>query len=394
MSLIKVLVVENEQDILESYDDTIKEHNEKKGNTQIKLIKCETYEKALDAIKNDFFDAAIVDLSLSNPQSSEGNQILQNIFGVARYPIYIVSGQLQMLDLSTIEKNDFICMIDKGDSEYPFSKLFEEIQNIFQTGITKILGNRGIINNHLDQIFWAHLSQTKQHWIGQSGGESKNLEQIVSRYTLMHLLEYIQLDNSSGQIEYHDPSEMYIKPIIKEGLYPGIILKKNDTQENFLILTPACDLHQSDKCDCLLLVKLNPFFQINELVDLKSKNKSLVDSYKAEKDPEKQKVLKNKVEKNESALKSKISDYIGNNRSHRYYFLPNFLDFSASIIDFQDIISIDLVEEKNYTKFMSITWPFFKDIQSRFSSYYARQGAPDFNKKALQDSYFTQFLEE
>lgn len=43
---------------------------------------------------------------------------------------------------------------------------------------------------------------------------------------------------------------------------------------------------------------------------------------------------------------------------------------------------------------MSITWPFFKDIQSRFSSYYARQGAPDFNKKALQDSYFTQFLEE
>ena len=41
---------------------------------------------------------------------------------------------------------------------------------------------------------------------------------------------------------------------------------------------------------------------------------------------------------------------------------------------------------------MTISTPFMKDIQAKFSSYYARQGSPDFDFKYMTDKYSDEFL--
>lgn len=71
-------------------------------------------------------------------------------------------------------------------------------------------------------------------------------------------------------------------------------------------------------------------------------------------------------------------------------FLPEYKELEEGIIDFQNLMTISLTEYMKLERLATVSESFFKDIQSRFSSYYARQGTPDLNKKNIIDSYKTQ----
>jgi len=70
-----------------------------------------------------------------------------------------------------------------------------------------------------------------------------------------------------------------------------------------------------------------------------------------------------------------------NNYSNYYHFLPQTASFEGGVIDFRKIETYKPTEF--YSKFQSpivqICMAFIKDIVARFSSYYARQGQPDFD---------------
>ena len=56
------------------------------------------------------------------------------------------------------------------------------------------------------------------------------------------------------------------------------------------------------------------------------------------------------------------------------------------IIDFQDINRINSGQLDGYDRVASIDGPFLKDIISRFTSYYARQGSPDLDEDLVLKS--------
>ena len=68
-----------------------------------------------------------------------------------------------------------------------------------------------------------------------------------------------------------------------------------------------------------------------------------------------------------------------NNFSGYYHFLPNSGVFGGGYINFRRLISVSKSElDENYhMESIQISHPFIKDIISRFSSYYARQGQPE-----------------
>ncbi|RXI45768.1 hypothetical protein CRU99_03470 [Malaciobacter mytili] len=447
MQIIDILIAEDTKSDIKIYNDAIDDFN--RSNTEFNFyhIVCETKDEALKQIHNKNFDAAFIDLNLSKTADDEGKELITAIQDNTRYPIYIVSGQIQKIDHEF--NNKFISKHDKDD--VVTDDLLEEICSIYKTGITKVLGAKGILENCLDNIFWNHFSESKEHWLNHKL-HGEELEKTISRYTLTHLLEYLHLNDDGTEIKNVDPAEMYIKPNVKDTLYPGTILKKGSSK--YLVLSPACDIAQGN-CACVTLIKLTELFyhediknlnesmlqlkqNINELkktnIDLESEIKSKIDSdllgqfkenlidyqkiknatiknsidefeksFISEFDGNKlSEVRKNildmhkqseKLKKLENQLKNLLRQFITNNKGNRYYFLPKFLDFKAKVADFQDIVTVDISEIGQYNKIMNISLPFIKDIQSKFSSYYARQGSPDFDFSSMTEQYYDSFME-
>jgi len=385
MQEIKILIAEDEASALEIYNDAISDFNDE--NTDINIVEtiCQTKEEALESIQNEYFDAAFIDLNLSRTENDGGIELIKAIQDNARYPIYIVSGQIQNVEHDF--NNKFISKHDKDTVDT--NELLLEIKKIYETGLTKVLGSKGILEKKLDDIFWNHLSESKEHWI-EHKLDGVELEKIISRYTLTHLLEYLQLDNNGNEIKKYDPSEMYIKPLIKNEMYPGTILQYEE--KKYLVLSPACDI-SNENCDCVILIQLTELFEHQVFVEIRQKKEEHINTNNADFNKGQRKNYENTLKGFDKNIKKTLKEFISNNKGDRYYFLPKFLDFKAKVIDFQDIQTVDITEIGRYEKIMNISLPFIKDIQSKFSSYYARQGSPDFDFSKITEEYYSSFLE-
>lgn len=75
--------------------------------------------------------------------------------------------------------------------------------------------------------------------------------------------------------------------------------------------------------------------------------------------------------------------------SDKFHFLPKISMFEGGFVDFRTLISVEYDKEKGelvdktYEKLGVITEHFKKNIISRFSTYYHRQGQPEFNEDSV-----------
>jgi len=360
---IEILIVENEDDQIELYTDAIDEYNESPENISIVSTIVKTVDDAKEMIRENHYDAAFIDLCLSDEgvdEEKDGKKIVHYIKKYARYPVYIVSGSLDE-ETSELSENKFIEEHDRDSVDT--ERLLYEVQTLFKTGITNVLGLKGFFEQHLDDIFWKHFAQSKEYWL-QKELDGTQLKRIVSRYTLSHLFEYLETTSDSDPIQY-DVAEMYISPVIKEAISPGDIV--TDSDNHYLVLSPACDLAQG--CENVILVRLIKLFEL-EAIQLK-----------------KERYLEAESNGKRGDLISTLQNYIKNNKD-RYHFLPRFLEFDAHVADYQKITTLSYSDANDLTSVMSISPLYFKDVQSRFASYYARQGSPDFDSASLSQEYF------
>jgi hypothetical protein len=352
---MNLLIVEDDQNQLQMYNDVIESFS-KQEKIEIKRDCFTTINNGLDAIKSPIYDAAIIDLKLSSDTAKlEGMDLVNAINGKLRIPIYIVSGSIAQVD---IVENSLFKKKLRTDS---FKEILAEIKNIYDTGITKYLIQGGQIDEMLSSIFWKHLSKDLDIWI-----QHKNPSTLL-RYILSHFQEHLDI-NLHGDFEDYHPSEVYIKPPIKKNIHTGDLVKFNGTF--YLILTPACDIIIQNykelpdgskeairKAENLILVKAKEFDYKNLCKD-----------------------------KSGNIDKGKIKNFITNN-SFRLHYLPPFEKNNGFLVDFQDITSMDLTS--HLERIATVSSPFIKDIISRFSSYYSRQGQPTFCQDKIVDDLFS-----
>lgn len=358
---IHLLVVEDNDGQYETYKDTADDINDENANINFILQREKNPEDAKAALLSSNFDAAIVDLNLDKDNATEasGNEILKKMIGSHRFPIFVVSGNLGNLDVEIKEKeSSFLKCYDRDKSN---DDIFDEIQKICNTGITRILGGRGLIEKNLADIFWNHLADDLDVWLPSE----KSPEKSLLRYTISHLSEY--LDTPSDGDDLHTDAEFYIKPPIREHIATGDIAQHNNLR--FVVLSPACDVatRVADKEE-------KPIINADRLILAK-----LIRVNRAD-------FIENNIisEDDNSNVRSSALDKIIRGQQEKYIFIPAYKTLVASIIDLQNLYSIDFNDYiDNYKRVATIASPFLKDIQSRFSSYYGRQGQPDLNKKEL-----------
>lgn len=364
---INIIVVEDNDSMYENYEDTA--HDISEGGFQIKLFRETTASNAKQALLSNEFDGAIVDLNLSrtSPNEASGNDVLHEIMDKHRFPVFVVSGNLQNVDPMLRERqSEFLRFFERETSN---SEIFDDLIRIYNTGITKILGGRGKIEKSLSEIFWGHLACDFNVWPDPSISRERSL----LRYTISHLTEY--LDVPDGDDKFYHEAEFYIKPPIKEVIATGDLLEI--AGKRYVNLSPACDVavRSFDGGDPVInaeRIVLAPVIN----VDLASFTTAGI------------------IKEGDNAKKKKsaLGDIVKGKRE-RFSFLPGYGDIKPSAIDFQNIRTFSFEEVRAAKRIATVAGVFLKDIQSKFSAYYGRQGQPDLNKDELINRY-KGFLDE
>ena len=375
MSAFKLLIVEDYKDDLDACRSTVKRYETEKGR-EIKLVECKTLNNALDTIDNSF-DGVIIDLKLGS-EGYEGNDVIQTIHDKYRIPGAIFTGTP-----SNVRPNFFLFKVfTKGETSY--YDIFEYLIKKYDTGLTKIFGGRGVIEKNMDKVFWNHILPQIDSWISHVE-RGEDTEKALLRFTINHLLEFLN-DDSDSCI----PEEMYITPPVSTQIKTGSIVQKKESDDYYIVLSPACDLaiHKGSIKTNRILVCL---IETHNISLLRSAKKNILLEISEDDDGP------IKDEKNRKIRNAKhfLTQLPQNNYSNYYHYLPQTVSFEGGIIDFRKLETYKPTEfdSKFESPIVQISMAFIKDIVARFSSYYARQGQPDFDFDFLSEDLKNCILE-
>lgn len=363
MNSMNILIVEDNNDMYEAYADSVADFADK--DFEIVLSREKSVDAAINALLSTQFDGAIVDLNLdkTTPAEAGGNKVLREILALHRFPVLVVSANLQNLDHDIQSgESEFLKFMDRDTSN---SEIFSHLIGIYKTGITKILGGKGLIEKQLGDIFWAHLASAFHNF----PPDSTISEKILLRYIASHLAEY--LDIPDGHHGFYHEAEVYIKPPIRKHISTGDMILRNG--QRFVVLSPACDiavrgnLGEALKINSKMIV-LAPIIEVN-----------------------KESFIQSSIIKEGASAREKVNALgeIIKGKRDKYGFLPKYDDIEPAIIDFQNITSVSLDDFIASKRLVTISSLFMKDIQSRFAAYLGRQGQPDLDKAKLVEEYKT-----
>lgn len=144
------------------------------------------------------------------------------------------------------------------------------------------------------------------------------------------------------------PEEVYLAPPLDDSLTTGSLVKRKEDETCHVVMTPACDLvprNGSPKVDSVLLAEVVPEETVYVSLSANAKRKK--------------------------ALK-------GNNGKYCYHWLPKSEMAVGGYLDFRQLRTVPLDGiGTEYERLDARVAPgFIKDIVSRFSAFYARQGQP------------------
>ncbi len=352
MAQIKLLIIEDEPAQIQVYEDIISQHN-KTSEFFVEPEICEDYEKGKRALDTPFYDAAIIDLKLSGTDELEGKKLVEAVQGKIRIPIVIYSGSIAQIE--DIEETALLKKRVRTDS---FKGILDEIIAVFKTGITQLMRPHGEVDQKLTEIFWNHLADDLDLWINHSNPKT------LLRYVMTHFQEYMEIDTDGNFEEYHQ-AEVYLAPPIKKNIHTGDLLKID--HDYYVVLTPACD------------IVLNPKKDKDGKDTMKRKADTLTLALAREFDINSFCIVDGKLSKR------KIEDFVMN-RLFRYHYLPAFKGNNGFLIDFQALSSVKF--DNGLQRVASISGAFSKDIVSRFSLYFARQGQPTFDQRQIAKEFY------
>lgn len=341
-------------------DDEISEHNNAKDwapktlkklkedgkvdasvQTLFELDFAQSVEEAKSK-KIEDIDLAVIDMELDKQRDNSGEDVVKYIEDLClRIPVFIYTGTDTDISVKYYKK----CI--KGEDN--FNTIFYDCFELEKTGLLDIVKKKGLLDVKILEIFSNQLlpSIKESNWLRYGLEDSSRTNKALLRYTLNHLMLYLR-DNDD---EKFFPEEVYLTPSSNDWR-TGSILKKQSENKFFLIISPACDLaiHSGNiKTDCIQILEIE---KIDEVIAKICRNQET-------KDNDKKRLFMNAS-------------------AGYYHYLPPIKNFTGGFVNFRKIQSQKQRELRNDFEppLIQVAPQFCKDLVSRFSSYYARQGQP------------------
>lgn len=349
------LVLENDQQFVNnSYRAT--ERDFATSATPFELVYVTTVEEAQQKLATGRFKGAILDLRLSNDAAAEGNEVAIQIHRDYFMPIAVVSGFVDEVDERIRELADsgsaFVRLFNKNER---IRLVFEFLLGVEDSGILDIVGPGGEMNQMLSDIFWKHLGPVLQQWRAQPLNAVDRKR--ILRHAVAHMLCALQT-HEPGTWDRYQPAEVYIWPPICPNEMTGDIYVKRaehgETNDFFLLVTPACDLANRTQPGAvrhfLRILPFSSFTNENKMVNLVAK------------------------------------------KEHRYHVLPPTNAFRGGVVDFASISVLTAnTVESDYLRKGSVVESYWRELVNRLGSWLARQGTPEFDRAPLMEAIRAQW---
>lgn len=356
MSRFRLLIAEDDEQDLTTCRDSVERYQHEKKRS-IELVECRQASEAIGKL-NGSFDGAIIDLKLDQG-GDEGNQVIKSIVdSYFRIPVAIMTGTPGNAD----PQFKYVGIFKKGETSY--TEILELFFRIHDTGLTRIMGGRGIFEQTLNKVFLTNLLPQREVWMGYGQADPSATEKALLRFTLNHLMHL--LDDPG--VECY-PEEAYIYPPHSADLKTGSIARRKGDGSLRIVLNPACDLvmraNGDIKTDRILIAEVEARQNIFDLV------LSGITS--------------------QAKKKKQLKTVLGNNYTDYFHWLPHTVFFGGGFINFRKISAItkDEFGHEYEAPFIQVSPSFVKDIVARFSSYYARQGQPDIQCSGIINEIIT-----
>ena len=359
MNPLKILFVEDDAEQQDTFKDDVEVFQKQPNNVSVGFEMAENVREAVTKI-DESYHGAIIDLHLSGNEEG-GNEIVQILYEeFTKIPIIFVTSFAD-----SVNRHPSVIKIRRREdgSYHTDLLLFQQIRDI---GLTHIIGREGLIEQKLREVYLENLLPQIETWI--SYGEAykdtdpKRTEKALLRYTLNHLFQLLEEDK-----ERCFPEEVYLYPPMSEKITTGSIVIEKTTDRPFVILSPACDL----------VVRRNGEFKTDRILLVEIEGESEVVN-----------VALNGIRRKQSK-ENKLRDVFNNNHTDYYHWLPKTDFFAGGFLNFRKLNALNKTDfdEKFREPTIQISPFFVKDIVSRFSSFYARQGQPDIDSKDFIDRY-------
>ena len=339
MTPLHLLLVEDQDSYIEEYRDVVDAYVKEHGRSIAMRV-----EKSIEGAKQSLdgsIDAAVVDLNLGR-DTTDGGEVIDELKAHFRVPVAVLTGTPGDAD----NQPPVVQVFTKG--EHGFADVLDRLWAVHEVGLTKIMGGRGLLEERLNRVFLNNLVPTIDVWIGYGAGDPEKTEKALLRYALGHLVADLEGDETPCY-----PEEFYLDPPLEASLTTGSLLESKGDGRYRVVMTPACDLAVRDdgnrKADSIVLATVVP-------------EADLYASLKAN-----------------SGRQRRLRQ---NNDASCYHWMPESGSLGGGFLDFRCLETVSLCAcEQDYKCLVARIAPsFIKDIVSRFSIFYARQGQP-----AIQD---------
>ena len=335
MNTLQLLLVEDDDGHVREYRSVLSEYVEEHARS-IEMRVASTIDEAKREL-GPRVDAAIVDLNLGTG-TSDGGEIIDNLKSFFRVPVAVLTGTPSDAE----DTPPVVGVFTKGEDG--FDDVLDRLWSIHEIGLTKIMGGRGLLEERLNQVFLRNLIPTLDEWIRYGEQETKQTEKALLRFALSHLIAGLEGDETPCY-----PEEVYLAPPLHDSLTTGSLVQCKKRQTSHVVVTPACDLVIRDegkpKTDVVVLAEVVPEATVLESLDANP------------------------------GLQRKLRS---NNHVGYYHWLPGSYSLKGGFVDFRrlEAVAWNEVKQEFDPANARIAPSFVKDIVSRFSSFYARQGQP------------------
>jgi len=334
-----LLFIEDEEQLRETFKTESDIFNSTSEDLQIIPTLVSSISEAKIALQTLRFDVIVTDLKIEpgTPEKdavSIGNDFIIELKKISPCPIAILTGKPSDVDATALDKSSMANFTKDSDAE---TKIFQWIKTKFSL-IKLMRETYSLLNTELAPLFHGGVASRI------SSGQTSIPADSALRVILENVADSILTVNSTTKCH---PQESYIFPVTRNNLMTGDLIVYE--KENWVVLTPACDIVRCKETHKVLLAKCR-------------KN----DRYEA--------YLKKAISGDHASLTSLINQ--GN--SLKNHFLPPLHKGSEPfMVDFEDLLTVTYSELKMKDVIAAISPKFLPNLIHRFSSYIGRPGAPD-----------------